>query len=86
MYEFLFFLLICIGIIYRIRSSSVNDFLQSRIDRQYVYGLCNGIKARKHKKAGNVQFILWKAGEMNNQDPIWHDFDSSHWHNFIETE
>lgn len=72
--------------VFYIRKSYYNNFLQSRIDREYIYGICNNVKARKHKRNGNVQFVLWKVGEMDNKEPIWHDFDSSHWHKFIQTK
>jgi hypothetical protein len=54
----------------------------------YIYGMCNGIYARKHKKRGNVQSILWKKGDQKYVDGIghtkdkWHNFHSSWWDSF----
>lgn len=54
----------------------------------FVYGTCKGRYARKHKRKGNVQFILWKKGDQKYVDGIghtedkWHDFDSSWWSGF----
>lgn len=48
----------------------------------WVYGICNGKKARKHKIKGNVQFVLWKAGEAENNEDYWHDFDCYWWEYF----
>ncbi len=53
----------------------------------WEYGTCfaNDQKpqiARRHKKKGNVEFILWKAGERGNTEDFWIDFHSDHWRNF----
>jgi hypothetical protein len=50
---------------------------------EWIYGICNGSIARKHRKKGNVQMILWKAGEQGHKEDYWHDFDSSWWPQFI---
>ena len=50
----------------------------------WVYGACNGLIARKHSKKGNVQFVLWKAGEQGHEEDFWIDFDQSHWPLFYE--
>jgi hypothetical protein len=51
-------------------------------DVQWEYGVCRDKMARRHLKKGNVQFILWEAGEQGHQEPYWHDFDSSWWPQF----
>ena len=38
--------------------------------------------ARRHRKNGNVQFLLWPAGEQGHRVDYWHDFDSSWWNTF----
>lgn len=54
----------------------------------WEYGICtvDGTtikqKARRHKIKGNVQFILWKAGEQGHQEDYWHNFNETHWKNF----
>lgn len=45
----------------------------------FIYGSLNGRIARKHKKNGNVQFILWYAGTQGHDEDFWHDFDKSWW-------
>ena len=46
------------------------------------YGTCSNKQARKHKLAGNVQFVLWKKGEQGHKKNYWHNFDSSWWSQF----
>lgn len=48
----------------------------------WIYGTCNNTLARKHRKKGNVQMKLWKAGEQGYKEDYWHDFDSSWWQQF----
>lgn len=38
--------------------------------------------ARRHAKNGNVQFVLWKAGQQGHARDYWHNFDSSWWPTF----
>jgi hypothetical protein len=42
----------------------------------------NKTPARKHRAKGNVQFVLWKAGEQGHSEDYWHDMDSSWWPTF----
>lgn len=49
---------------------------------EYEYGQCNNREARRHKVNGNVQFILWKAGEQGHKEDCWINFDKSHWSEF----
>lgn len=51
---------------------------------QWIYGTCRDRPARKHRRKGNVQFILWKAGEQGHKEDYWIDFDSSWWDGFTE--
>lgn len=48
----------------------------------WEYGTCRDRKARRHNKNGNVQFVLWKAGEQGHKEDWWHDFDSFWWPEF----
>lgn len=48
----------------------------------WIYGTCRGRIARKHRRKGNVQFVLWKAGEQGQKEDFWIDFDPSWWHEF----
>jgi hypothetical protein len=48
----------------------------------FIYGSLNGQVARKHKKNGNVQFILWYAGTQGHTEDYWHNFDKSWWELF----
>ncbi len=52
----------------------------------WIYGLCNERPARKHRKNGNVQMKLWKAGEQGHTEDYWHNFDSSWWPGFKSHE
>jgi hypothetical protein len=40
------------------------------------------VPARKHRIRGNVQFVLWKAGEQGHAEDYWHDFNSYWWPTF----
>ena len=35
-------------------------------------------KARKHRKTGKVQFILWHASPLEHDNDVWHDLDSAY--------
>lgn len=54
----------------------------------WIYGHVCGrtTPARKHRKKGNVQFILWKAGQQGHTEDYWHDYDSSWWALFVPNE
>lgn len=41
---------------------------------EWEYGECNGGIARRHKVNGNVQFVLWKAGQQGHKQDYWHNF------------
>lgn len=51
---------------------------------KWEYGTCNGRNARRNKKTGAVQFVLWEAGEAGHTVDYWHNFDSSWWSSFIK--
>ena len=59
---------------------------------EWIYGTCKGSIARKHRKKGNIQFVLWKKGDQSHIDGIghtedkWVDFDSSWWCQFVPNE
>jgi len=48
----------------------------------WQYGTCNGVTARKHLSAGNVQFVLWEAGQQGHKEDFWHNFDCTWWPEF----
>ncbi len=52
---------------------------------EWVYGTCRDRNARKHRKNGNVQFVLWKAGEQGHTEDCWHDFHP-HWWNLFQAK
>lgn len=67
----------------------LGEYIVDLFEREeWEYGKCNGKKARRHKKNGNVQFILWHKGDQKEVDGVghledkWHNFAKSHWPNF----
>lgn len=56
--------------------------------RTWEMGICGpGNKtARRHRRKGNVQFVVWKAGEQGYTEDYWYDFDSSWWPGFTPYE
>ena len=59
-----------------------------RTEFEWEYGLAGSdLKtARRHRKNGNVQFLIWKPGEQGWPNGKWVNFDSSWWKTFISTE
>ena len=54
---------------------------------EYEYGFFRDCQpARRNKRTGHVQFILWEAGEQGHLEDFWHDSDSSWWPTFTPTE
>lgn len=51
-------------------------------DVVWEYGVCNKQQARRHRLHGNVQFLLWYAGEHGHLKDYWINFDSSWWPEF----
>jgi hypothetical protein len=49
---------------------------------EYGTACVDGRKARRHRKRGNVQFVLWNAGEQGHIEDYWHDLDYSWWKTF----
>jgi len=49
---------------------------------EWIHGKCSHHNARKHRKKGNVQFVLWKAGEHGHKKDYWIDYDPYWWHRF----
>lgn len=68
-------------------STTINTYKVKK-GSYWIYGTCNGNRARKHKKEGNVQFIIWNEGDQSYVDGIghtsnkWVNFDSSWWCGF----
>jgi hypothetical protein len=48
----------------------------------YEYGTVNGKHARKNRKTGEVQFVMWKAGEQGHMQDYWINFNSYLWPQF----
>ncbi len=59
----------------------MRKWLQS-LFHQWEYGTVNGEPARRHRRSGAVQFVLWKAGEQGHAVDYWHDFHSFWWPSF----
>lgn len=57
-----------------------------KIDKDYEYGTVDGKLSRRHRAKGNVQFILWKAGEQGHILDYWHDYDKSWWEHFTTND
>lgn len=45
-------------------------------------GICQDKPARRHRFSGEVQFVLWKAGEQGHTEDYWHAFNSDWWDQF----
>jgi len=49
----------------------------------WEYGTtARGSRARRHRITGEVQFVLWNAGERGHTEDYWHRMDESHWPGF----
>jgi hypothetical protein len=57
----------------------------------WEYGTCYNYPARKNKLFGNVQYLLFKKGDLKYIDNIghpknvWRDFDKGMWGEFKKT-
>lgn len=80
--EYLVFVTICFLVLTVILFKKVALVWRKRFPEQYEYGVCNGRPARRSVKRGNVQFVLWEAGEQGHAVDCWHNFDSSWWPKF----
>lgn len=49
---------------------------------EWEYGIANGMPARRHRKNGNVQFVLWKAGQQGHNEDFWFDMHLHWWSSF----
>ena len=47
-------------------------FAQWRHRHTWQYGTIANSPARRHRKTGEVQLILWKAGEQGHATDYWH--------------
>ena len=52
----------------------------------WEYGTCLNRPARRHRVCGNVQFILWKAGEQGHAKDFWFDMNKDHWKGFVPSK
>ena len=48
----------------------------------YEYGVCNRLRARRNRITGDVQFVLWKAGQQGHKKDLWINFDKSWYEQF----
>jgi hypothetical protein len=53
-------------------------FLKNFFRPEWEYGTCKGKIARRGKE-GNVQFVMWKAGEQGHTEDYWVDYSSYWW-------
>ena len=49
----------------------------------WIYGTCRDRRARKHRWKGNVQFVIWKAGEQGHAEDYWIDMNEFWWPQFV---
>lgn len=49
----------------------------------YEYGTCKNRIARRNLSTGDVQFVLWKAGEQGHKVDFWISFGFGHSYDFI---
>lgn len=49
----------------------------------WVYGTCRGHVARRHRRTGEVEFVLWKAGEHGHSVDFWIGMDPYWWDQFV---
>lgn len=52
----------------------------------WEYGTLNERVARRHRKTGECQFVLWEAGEQGHKEDYWHCFGAGHDVYFIPNE
>lgn len=50
---------------------------------RWEYGTCRAGRARRHRRTGEVQFILWKAGEQGHAEDYWYAMDRQWWPLFV---
>ena len=51
------------------------DHIRLRGKPLYEFGtVSNGTPARRNRLTGEVQFVLWKAGEQGHAEDYWHEF------------
>lgn len=71
-----------------IKNALANAFISRVRERNWEYGYVGAKNARRHKKNGNVQFVLWRVGDQKEVDGIghtsekWVNFDKSWWVQF----
>jgi hypothetical protein len=51
--------------------------------QEWEAGTLRGSPARRHRKTGECQFVLWQAGEQGHTADHWIRFDSSWWSQFL---
>jgi len=52
---------------------------------QWEYGTAIvSTRARRHRRTGEVQCVLWKAGEQGHTVDFWHEIDPSWWNTFVK--
>lgn len=48
----------------------------------WQYGMCKGFVAKRNRFSGEVQRVLWKAGEQGHAKDFWYRFDPFWWDQF----
>jgi len=68
-------------------TADIDRYKRWRYSRTWEHGYAGPSMspARRHRKKGNVQFVLWPAGEQGHEEDFWYDLDSSWWPTFIST-
>lgn len=51
----------------------------------YEYGTCHGAPARRRIRTGQVEFILWEAGQNGHKYDAWYEMNNWHWDKFKPT-
>lgn len=44
----------------------------------YEYGSCSNRPARRNRITGDVEFVLWNAGQHEHVTDFWHRFGDGH--------
>jgi hypothetical protein len=56
---------------------------KGRATIHWEYGRIRHTRARRHPKTGEVQFVLWQAGERGRTEDCWINWDTTWWPQFV---
>jgi hypothetical protein len=45
--------------------------------------MLNGMKARRHRRSGQIEFVLWKSGESGHTTDFWARAGEGHEPEFV---